>query len=87
MSKFQKVVERMDEMGDILVMGDGKISTPSGATDMIISITLDDVSMCTIKSTDSCPVGFKSSNICVGQNDSDINTNHCVVDTNYISPS
>jgi len=87
MSKFQKVekfTEKMDESA-IIIIGDLEISTPSSTSTVLIGVALDNTPMCTIKSTDKCPVGFVSSSYCVGQNDTDVNTNYCIMDSNAIN--
>lgn len=81
MSKFQKI-EKMDNISDSVLIDSVELSTPSS-----ISILEMTTNMCTIKATDPCPAGFVSSRLCISQNESDVNTNTCVIDTNYSTPS
>lgn len=94
MSKFQKVekfsnnnlIEKMDDNTEIVIVGEFEVKTPSCTTDIILGISLDNTAMCTIKSTDNCPAGFVSSSFCAGQNNTDVNTTYCVMDSNYVIP-
>jgi hypothetical protein len=84
MSKFQKVVkhenskiiEKMNTSGEsgVLIIGAFEIVSDSNSNNM-------NNAMCTIKATNVCPTGFVSSNMCVGQSETDDNTNYCVLDT------
>jgi hypothetical protein len=83
MSKFQKV-EKFTESA-IIVIGDLEISTPSSTSKVLVGVALENTPMCNIKSTDKCPIGFVSSTYCVGQNDTDVNTNYCILDYDAVN--
>lgn len=78
MSKFQKVEkhnslckEKMEGeiiMSELHSTNEGSPSTHEGSPENMI--------MCTIKSTDICPVGFVSSSNCIGDNNNE-NTHYC----------
>ena len=82
-----KVIEKMDiEISGTITQVD--IFTPSSiipSYEFDVVATNLSIPMCTIKSTDTCPVGFKNSDLCVGQNDADVNTNMCVQTLNSVS--
>jgi len=82
-----KVIEKMDNTdSSAIVVGEFKISTPSGTTDIIVGALLDNTPLCTMSNT-SCPVGFVSSDVCIGKDDADPNTHVCVMAINYTTPS
>ena len=83
-----KVIEKMDNTdSSAIVVGEFEISTPSGSTDIIVGALLDNTPLCTMSNTSSCPVGFVSSNVCIGKDDADLNTHVCVMAVNYTTPS
>ena len=45
---------------------------------ILVDIVVENLPMCTIKSNDICPVNFKSTDLCIGQSESDVNTNVCI---------
>jgi hypothetical protein len=87
-----KLIEKMASINNEvdIILSNVDINTPSGVQsgieiDIMSGIMSASIPMCTIQTTDTCPVGFMKSTFCMGQNNTDVNTNICV--QNYNTPS
>jgi hypothetical protein len=66
----------------LLVIGNFKYATPSGNSNVIVTVAVDNTPICTMSPVDSCPTGYKLSNVCSTVNTP--NKNICVLDPSYI---
>ena len=65
----------------LLVIGNFEYATPSGNNNVLVTVALENTPICTMSSVDSCPTGYKLSDICSTVNTP--NTNICVLDPTY----
>lgn len=69
----------------LLVIGNLEYATPSGNNNVLITVALENTPICTMSPVDSCPTGYKLSDICSTVNTP--NTNICVLDISTYAPS
>jgi hypothetical protein len=63
----------------LLVIGNFEYATPSGNNNIVVTIALENTPICTMSPADSCPTGYKLSDVCSTVNTP--NTNICVLDS------
>jgi hypothetical protein len=66
----------------LLVIGNIEYATPSGNSNVIVTVAVDNTPICTMSPVDSCPTGYKLSNVCSTVNTP--NKNICVLDSSYV---
>jgi hypothetical protein len=65
----------------LLVIGNFEYATPSGNSNVLVTVALDNTPICTMSPSDSCPTGYKLSDVCSTVNTP--NKNICVLDSSY----
>lgn len=65
----------------LFVIGNFEYATPSGNNNVIVAVAIDNTPICTMSPVDSCPTGYKLSDVCSTLNTP--NKNICVLDSSY----